>query len=104
MIDHHRGESPMSDFSAAEAEVTELCRQLIRIDTQNWGGNRANPELPAAELIASWFAEVDLDSEIVESAPGRANLVARVEGTDPQAPADRKSTRLNSSHVASSYA
>ena len=77
----------MSDFSAAEAEVTELCRQLIRIDTQNWGGNRANPELPAAELIASWFAEVDLDSEIVESAPGRANLVARVEGTDPQAPA-----------------
>jgi acetylornithine deacetylase/succinyl-diaminopimelate desuccinylase-like protein len=75
------------DFSAAEDEVTELCRQLIRIDTQNWGGNRANPELPAAELIASWLAEVDLKSEIVESSPGRANLVARVKGSDPEAPA-----------------
>lgn len=77
----------MFDFSAAEAEVTDLCQQLIRIDTQNWGGNKANPELPAAELIASWFAEVDLSSEIVESSPGRANLVARVKGTDPDAPA-----------------
>ena len=77
----------MFDFSAAEDEVTELCRQLIRIDTQNWGGNKANPELPAAELIASWLAEVDLKSEIVESSPGRANLVARVKGSDPQAPA-----------------
>lgn len=77
----------MFDFSAAEAEVTDLCQQLIRIDTQNWGGNNANPELPAAELIASWLSEVDLNSEIVESAPGRANLVARVEGMDPDAPA-----------------
>lgn len=77
----------MFDFSAAEDEVTELCRQLIRIDTQNWGGNKANPELPAAELIASWLAEVDLKSEIVESSPGRANLVARVKGSDPNAPA-----------------
>lgn len=77
----------MFDSSAAEAEVTDLCRQLIRIDTQNWGGNKVNPELPAAELISSWFAEVDLQSEIVESAPGRANLVARVEGSDPSAPA-----------------
>ncbi|WP_209324938.1 M20/M25/M40 family metallo-hydrolase [Brevibacterium renqingii] len=75
------------DFSAAEAEVTELCRQLIRIDTQNWGGNRANPELPAAELISSWFSEVDLRSEIIESSPGRASLVTRVKGSDPQAPA-----------------
>ena len=77
----------MFDFSAAEDEVTELCRQLIRIDTHNWGGNKANPELPAAELIASWLAEVDLKSEIVESSPGRANLVARVKGSDPEAPA-----------------
>src|SRR5699024_4925290 len=87
MIDHPRGASPMSGCTAAEAEVTVLCRLRIRIDTQYWGGHRANPELPAADRIASSFAEVDRDSEIVESAPGRANLVARVEGTDPQAPA-----------------
>ncbi len=75
----------MYDFSAAEAEVTSLCQQLIRIDTQNWGGNRANPERPAADLIAGWFDEVGLESTIVESEPGRASLVARIPGTDPAA-------------------
>lgn len=75
----------MYDFSAAEAEVTSLCQQLIRIDTQNWGGNRANPERPAADLIAGWFDEVGLTSSIVESEPGRASLVARIPGTDPDA-------------------
>ncbi len=77
----------MFDFSAAEAEVTSLCQQLIRIDTQNWGGNKANPERPAAELIESLFAEVGLRSAIVESAPGRASLVTRISGVDSTAPA-----------------
>lgn len=77
----------MFDFSTAEAEVTSLCQQLIRIDTQNWGGNKVNPERPAAELIESWFAEVGLRSTIVESAPGRASLVTRIPGVDATAPA-----------------
>lgn len=77
----------MFDFSAAEDEVTSLCQQLIRIDTQNWGMNKANPERPAAELIESWFAEVGLASTIVESAPGRASLVTRISGVDATAPA-----------------
>ncbi|MDN6134871.1 MAG: M20/M25/M40 family metallo-hydrolase, partial [Brevibacterium sp.] len=77
----------MYDFSAAEAEVTSLCQQLIRIDTQNWGGNKVNPERPAADLIASWFDEVGLKSTIIESEPGRASLVARIEGSDPEADA-----------------
>ncbi|WP_101583668.1 M20/M25/M40 family metallo-hydrolase [Brevibacterium aurantiacum] len=75
------------DFSAAEAEVTSLCQQLIRIDTQNWGGNKVNPERPAADLIAAWFDEVGLESTIIESEPGRASLVARIKGTDPDADA-----------------
>ncbi|GAA4285522.1 M20/M25/M40 family metallo-hydrolase [Brevibacterium daeguense] len=74
-------------FAAAEAEVPTLCRDLIRIDTQNWGDNTANPERPAAELIAAWLAEVGLESTILESAPGRANLVARIPGRDPSLPA-----------------
>ncbi|MCT1690431.1 M20/M25/M40 family metallo-hydrolase [Brevibacterium sp. p3-SID960] len=74
-------------FASAEAEVTRLCQELIRIDTQNWGNNRCNPERPAADQIAAWFAEVGLESQIYESAPGRATLVTRVPGTDPEAPA-----------------
>ncbi|WP_349827826.1 M20/M25/M40 family metallo-hydrolase [Brevibacterium litoralis] len=74
-------------FDPAAAEVVDLCCDLIRFDTQNWGEGTANPEAPATEWIAAKFAEVGLESQIFESAPGRANLVARIPGTDPEAPA-----------------
>lgn len=75
------------DFSAAQSEVVQICSDLIRIDTQNWGEGKANPERPAADYIAEKFREVGLDSEIYESAPGRANLVARIKGKNPDRPA-----------------
>src|SRR5438874_5930713 len=65
-------------------EVVQLCRDLIRIDTTNTGdlatcaGERA-----AAEYVAGLLDEVGLAPEIRESAPGRASVVARFEGTDP---------------------
>jgi acetylornithine deacetylase/succinyl-diaminopimelate desuccinylase-like protein len=65
-------------------EVVEICRELIRIDTTNTGdlatcaGERA-----AAEYVAGLLDEVGLVPEIRESAPGRASVVARFEGTDP---------------------
>jgi acetylornithine deacetylase/succinyl-diaminopimelate desuccinylase-like protein len=72
-----------------EAHVTEAVRfaaDLIRIDTTNRGGGDA-AERPAAEYIAARLAEVGLAPALLESAPGRANVVARVSGTDPAAPA-----------------
>ena len=80
-------ETASSPHPSAESEVADICRELIRFDTQNWGGNTAHPERPAAERIAEWFAEVGLDSEIFESEPGRASLIARIPGTDPSLPA-----------------
>ncbi len=65
-------------------EVVDLCRDLIRIDSTNTGdlatcvGERA-----AAEHVAGLLDEVGLVPEIRESAPGRASVVARFEGTDP---------------------
>ncbi|WP_295687243.1 M20/M25/M40 family metallo-hydrolase [uncultured Brevibacterium sp.] len=76
-----------AQIPSAESEVVGICRELIRFDTQNWGGNTARPERPAAERIAEWFAEVGLDAEILESSPGRASLVARIPGSDPGLPA-----------------
>ncbi len=75
------------DFDAAQSEVVEIAQNLIRIDTQNWGEGKANPERPAADYIKSLFDEVGLESVIEESAPGRASLVARIKGSDPDAPA-----------------
>src|SRR2546430_12118283 len=65
-------------------EVVALCRDLIRIDRTNTGdlGTCAG-ERTAAEHVAGLLAEVGLAPEIRESAPGRASVVARFEGTDP---------------------
>ncbi|MET7398089.1 M20/M25/M40 family metallo-hydrolase [Dactylosporangium sp. NPDC005572] len=72
--------SPMN----ATDEVIELCRDLLRIDTTNTGDlDTSAGERAAAEYVAEKLAEVGLQPEIQESAPGRASVVARFEGEDP---------------------
>jgi acetylornithine deacetylase/succinyl-diaminopimelate desuccinylase-like protein len=67
-----------------EAEVVDLCRDLIRFDTTNTGDLATTAaERPAAEWVAARLAEAGIDSQLRESEPGRASLVARIEGTDP---------------------
>ncbi|WP_416963479.1 M20/M25/M40 family metallo-hydrolase [Streptomyces sp. Agncl-13] len=82
----------MSDTDTAkgvtgEDEVVDLCRELIRIDTSNYGDHSGPGERKAAEYVAEQLAEVGLEPEIFESHPGRASTVARIEGTDPSRPA-----------------
>lgn len=71
----------------ALSETVRIARDLIRIDTSNRGGGDAEPERPAADYVAAYLRELGLDPEIIESAPGRASVVARVTGTDPALPA-----------------
>ena len=65
------------------AEVVELCSELIGIDTTNAGDDSGPGERKAAEYVAERLADVGIDSTLLEKAPGRTNLVARWEGTDP---------------------
>ena len=65
-------------MNLVEDEVVEFCRDLIRIDTSN----PTSTERPAAEYVAAKLAEVGIDSTLVESAPGRASVIARIEGAD----------------------
>src|SRR5690348_3612033 len=71
---------------AAQDEAVRLAAELIRIDTTNRGGGDAR-ERPAAEYVAAELAEAGLDPVLLERTPGRANVVARIEGTDPAQPA-----------------
>ncbi len=71
----------------AQDEVVGLCSELIRIDSTNFGDGSGPGERKAAEYVAGQLAEVGLDPEIVETGPGRANVLARIEGTDPSRPA-----------------
>ncbi|WP_207931315.1 M20/M25/M40 family metallo-hydrolase [Streptomyces sp. 8K308] len=71
----------------AEDEVVGICRDLIRIDTSNYGDHSGPGERAAAEYVAEQLAEVGLEPKIFESRPGRASTVARIEGEDPSRPA-----------------
>jgi len=66
----------------AEDEVVDLCRELIQIDTSNYGDDSGPGERRAAEYVAAKLAEVDLRPEIFESRPGRASVIVRVPGED----------------------
>ncbi|MEU8818878.1 M20/M25/M40 family metallo-hydrolase [Actinoplanes sp. NPDC048796] len=69
--------------TTAVEEVTGLCRDLLRIDTTNTGDPRTTVgERVAAEYVAEKLGEVGIESEIHESAPTRANLLARIPGAD----------------------
>ncbi|MEV6117275.1 M20/M25/M40 family metallo-hydrolase [Streptomyces sp. NPDC052109] len=70
-----------------EDEVVDLCRELIRFDTSNYGDHSGPGERRAAEWTAEKLAEVGLEPKIFESHPGRASTVARIEGEDPSRPA-----------------
>jgi acetylornithine deacetylase/succinyl-diaminopimelate desuccinylase-like protein len=70
----------------AEDEVAQFAADLIRIDTTNLGGGDGR-ERPAAEYVAARLAEAGVEPALLESAPGRANVVARVPGREPGAPA-----------------
>ncbi|MCW2528000.1 MAG: putative peptidase [Pseudonocardiales bacterium] len=71
---------PAATHPTAQDEVVELLSDLIRINTSN----PTHPERPAAEWVAAKLDEVGISSEIIESEPGRASVVARIEGEDPK--------------------
>ncbi|CDR05651.1 M20/M25/M40 family metallo-hydrolase [Streptomyces iranensis] len=83
----------MADADRAEAidaqaleEVVRFTSDLIRIDTTNRGGGDCS-ERPAAEYVAEMLGDVEIEPTLLERSPGRTNVVARIEGTDPSAPA-----------------
>ena len=71
----------------AEDEVVELCHELIRIDSSNYGDGSGPGERSAAEYVAGKLSDVGLEPTLVESEPGRASVVTRIPGTDPARPA-----------------
>ncbi|HSP32830.1 MAG TPA: M20/M25/M40 family metallo-hydrolase [Thermoanaerobaculia bacterium] len=57
----------------------QLLQQYLKIDTSNPPGN----ELPAALWLAAMIEHAGVHTEIIESAPRRANLYARIRGKHP---------------------
>jgi acetylornithine deacetylase/succinyl-diaminopimelate desuccinylase-like protein len=70
------------DWGAVRVEAVEVLRDLIRFDTSNPPGN----ERPAADYLATKLAALGLEPKLLEAAPGRANVVARLSGTGAAPP------------------
>src|SRR5690349_18646740 len=81
---------------AAGAAAARFAADLIRFDTTNRGGGDGR-ERPAAEYVAERLSEAGLEPVLLESAPGRANVVARVEGV--AAPTDPRGALLLHGHL-----
>lgn len=70
---------------AAESDILELEQDLIRFQSVNTGVMPTGNETPVCEYARDWLAQDGIASEILESAPGRGNLIARIEGTSGNA-------------------
>src|SRR4051794_18260357 len=63
-------------------EVVELTRHLVRLDTQNATGHHPGNETQVARHLADYLGDAGIETELVAREPHRANLVARVPGTE----------------------
>lgn len=70
------------DWRAIEDEAIAHFKALLRIDTTNPPGN----ERPAADYLAAVLKQEGIEHQIIEAAPSRASLVARLPGSGKQAP------------------
>lgn len=85
LVDRPDGASP--EAVAAQAEVIEILRDLIRIDTTNDGTDAGPGEADAAEYVESSLREAGLDVERFSTTSSRRQgVVARIAGSDPDRP------------------
>jgi len=70
------------DWERLGDETADVLAELIRIDTQNPPG----AETAAARAIARKLEAEGIPAEVVESAPGRGNLHARIRGAGDARP------------------
>jgi acetylornithine deacetylase/succinyl-diaminopimelate desuccinylase-like protein len=75
------GQTPYHPSYDPAGEVVELCRDLIRIDTSNYGDESGPGERKAAEHVAALLDEVGIESELFERESGRTSLVAQWGGS-----------------------
>ncbi len=70
------------NWDGVRGEVTRYLQDLVRFDTTNPPGN----ETPAAEYLAGILKREGFEPLVLESVPGRGNLVARLKGNGRAAP------------------
>jgi acetylornithine deacetylase/succinyl-diaminopimelate desuccinylase-like protein len=70
----------------ANAEVVDVLQALIRNACVNDGSDDSGNEARSVDVLRALLEGPGVDMQTFTSRPGRENLVARIEGTDPTAP------------------
>jgi acetylornithine deacetylase/succinyl-diaminopimelate desuccinylase-like protein len=71
-----------TERTALTQEAIQICQDLIRIPSVNYGDGNGD-EKAVAQYVVSSLAEVGIAAEIYESAPNRCNVIARIKGSEP---------------------
>jgi acetylornithine deacetylase/succinyl-diaminopimelate desuccinylase-like protein len=77
----------VSDEATIADESVALLTQLIRNRCVNDGDPDSGFEARNADTLVQFLGDTGLDIERIEARPGRASVLARIEGRDPTAPA-----------------
>ena len=82
----------MPDFRAVFAQIDSMTdelialhRDLVMIPSVNTGAMPTGDETPVCEYVRDWLAEDGIESEILGRVPERGNIIARIEGQNPDA-------------------
>lgn len=72
--------------TALVGETTELLQTMIRNACVNDGTPESGGEVRNSDTLQHFLEGAGLDTQRYESIPGRGSIVARIEGSDPDAP------------------
>jgi acetylornithine deacetylase/succinyl-diaminopimelate desuccinylase-like protein len=80
-----RQDNLMSDYTSVIADCVRLCQEMIRIPSVNFGEGKGD-EKAIADYVVEQLQEVGIECELIETAPNRVNVVARIAGSDTSRP------------------
>jgi len=78
-------ESLLDQVDEMRDEIVSLEQDMVRIPTVNTGVMPTGNETELCRYIEKWLAEDGIESETIESAPDRGNLIARLDGRSGKA-------------------
>lgn len=72
----------LQQVDSSQDELVSLLQNLVRIPSVNTGVMPTGNETPVCQFVAQTLARANIGSQIIESAPGRGNLIARLPGSN----------------------
>src|SRR4051812_22177139 len=83
---HYEHPRTIARVSDATGEVVEVLQALIRNACVNDGSDDSGNEARSVDVLRALVEGPGVDVQTFASRPGRESLVARIEGSDPDAP------------------